>query len=429
MTSHIPSSSSTFPAYLVGVPSTRVTDAAPVRDYDTGYSPAWTTSIPASGAWRPGMDPQERLFASIGDVHTELGATIPNVVMAYETWGTLNHEGTNAILLCHALTGDSHAAKGERSTRDTSDGWWADIVGPGKAIDTRQWYVVCPNVLGGCQGTTGPSSLAPDGAPWGGRFPEITIRDMCAAEMELAKKLGIKRWALVAGASFGGNRAIEWAASYPDFVESVAILVANAACTAEQISWEQMQISAIELDPAFHGGNYYDAPAGCGPHRGLGLARELAHVTYRCASELSTRFGRVYQDGEDPLKGGRYAIESYLQYHAEKLVRRFDANSYITISRSMITHDIGRGRGGTAAVIARMKQPALVVAVDSDRLFYPEDMKALGQALPGCEKVPVLHSSHGHDGFLIENDQVTAIFQEFFASENFQQRARARDHS
>ena len=409
------------PPYLVGVPSTRITDAAPVRDYDTGYSPKWKTRPPASGAWKPSHAPQERLFANIGTFHTELGGTIPNVVMAYETWGTLSSDGTNAILLCHALTGDSHAA-----SRTGTGGWWGDIVGPGKAIDTNRWYVVCPNVLGGCQGTTGPASLAPDGKPWGARFPEITIRDMCAAERALADVLGVRAWALVAGASFGGDRAIEWAASYPDFVQSVAVLVANAACTAEQIAWQQLQIDAIELDPAFHAGNYYGARDGLGPHRGLGIAREIAHITYRCAPELSTRFGRMPQTGEDPMNGGRYSVQSYLDYHAEKLVRRFDANSYIRISRALITHDIGRGRGGTQAAIKRLTQPALVVAVDSDRLFYPADMQALGEALPGCEKVPVLHSAHGHDGFLIENDQVTAIFREFFASKQFQQRAVSR---
>lgn len=402
------------PAYLVGVPSTHVTDAAPVRDYDTGYSPKWSTNPPASGAWKPGDDPRERLFANIGTFHTELGATIPNVVMAYETWGTLNAERSNAILLCHALTGDSHA-----TSRDGTNGWWFEVVGPGKAIDTDQWFVVCPNVLGGCQGSTGPASIAPDGEPWGARFPELTIRDMCAAEYQLAQHLGISRWAMVAGASFGGNRAIEWAASYPAAVACVAVLVANGACTAEQIAWQQMQITAIENDPAFRNGHYYHVPDGHGPHRGLGLAREIAHLSYRCAPELAERFGRTPQAGEDPLHGGRYAVQSYLDYHAEKLVRRFDANSYICISRAMITHDIGRGREGTTAVLASLTMPALVVAVDSDRLFYPADMAALGAALPGCDGVPVVHSTHGHDGFLIENDQVCEIFRGFFASESF----------
>ncbi|MCI5825247.1 MAG: homoserine O-acetyltransferase [Arcanobacterium sp.] len=403
------------PAFLVGVPNSHVTDAAPIRDYDTGYSPKWRTNPPTSGAWNPGDDPQERLFINIGTVHTELGDTIPNAVLAYETWGTLNADHSNAILLCHALTGDSHA-----TSQHGSDGWWAEVVGPGRAIDTNTWFVVCPNVLGGCQGSTGPASIAPDGKPWGARFPQLTIRDMCAAEYRLAQHLGITRWALVAGASFGGNRTIEWAASYPDAVGAIAVLAASSACTAEQIAWQQIQITAIENDPAFRAGAYYDLPDGHGPHRGLGLAREIAHLTYRCAPELATRFSHTPQSGEDPLRGGRFAVESYLDYHAEKLVRRFDANSYICLSRALITHDIGRGRGGTSAVLATLTMPALVVAVDSDRLFYPDDVIALGAALPECDHVPMLHSTHGHDGFLIENDQVSAIFKDFFTSERFQ---------
>ena len=397
------------PRFLVGHPPLDpVTDAEPVGDFDTGYHPRPRLRIPASGAWREGDDPGERVFADLGPLELELGSRLPNVRMAYETWGTLNAEGSNAILLCHALTGDSHA-----SSKSGHSGWWNGIVGPGRALDTTKYFVVCPNVLGGCQGTTGPSSIAPDGRPWGPRFPEITMRDMVAAEAKLMDLLGIKDWALIAGASFGGNLVMEWAASFPERTGAIAVLVSGPASTSEQVAYAHFQKQAILLDPKFRAGNYYDAADGDGPHDGLGLAREIAHLTYRCAPELANRFDRTAQQGEDPLHGGRFAVESYLDYHAYKLAMRFDANSYLAINQAFITHDIGRGRGGTTAVLENLHMPALVVEVDSDRLFYPKDMAALAETLPGAGPVVTVSSRHGHDGFLIENDQVTAILKDF----------------
>ena len=400
-----------LPNFLVGHPPLdHVTDAEPIGDFDTGYYPRPRLTIPVTGAWREGDDPGERQFADVGPLELELGGRLPNVRMAYETWGKLNEDASNAILLCHALTGDSHA-----TSCDGKSGWWKDIVGPGLAIDTDRYFVVCPNVLGGCQGTTGPADLAPDGRPWGPRFPEATIRDMCAAEAKLADLLGVERWALVAGASFGGNRTMEWAASFPERVGAIAVLVSGPASTAEQVAFAHFQLKAVQGDPKWRGGNYYDAPEGDGPAFGLGFAREIAHLTYRCAPELDTRFSRNAQEGEDPLHGGRYAVESYLDYHAYKLAMRFDANSYLVITRSFMTHDIGRGRSGVDKVLENMTIPALVVEVDSDRLFYPKDMRMLAAALPGCKGVATVRSRHGHDGFLIENDQVTAILREFLS--------------
>lgn len=399
------------PGWLVGhAPLEAVTDAEPIGDFDTGYRPQPRITIPVSGAWFEGDDPGERKFADLGPLELELGGRLPNVRMAYETWGTLAPDGSNAILLCHALTGDSHA-----TNEAGSDGWWHGIVGPGCAIDTTRYYVVCPNVLGGCQGTTGPASTAPDGRPWGPRFPEITMRDMVAAEAKLADILGVPSWALIAGASFGGNLVMEWAASCPRRTRAIAVLVSGPASTAEQVAYAYFQKQAIMMDPNWRGGNYYDAPAGQGPSTGLGLAREIAHLSYRCAPELATRFDRTPQAGEDPLHGGRFAVQSYLDYHAYKLVNRFDANSYLAITQAFITHDIGRGRGGTDAVLATVTMPSLVVEVDSDRLFYPEDMRRLADALPGASGVETVHSRHGHDGFLVENDQVAAILRSFLA--------------
>ncbi|MDY5145764.1 homoserine O-acetyltransferase family protein [Actinotignum timonense] len=281
------------PQFLVGhAPLDPVTDAEPIGDFDTGYTPAPRLTERPTGAWLEGDDPGERRFADLGPLELELGGRLPQVRLAYETWGQLNADRSNAVLLCHALTGDSHAA-----ARDGQSGWWKDIVGPGLAIDTDRYYVVCPNVLGGCQGSTGPASPAPDGQPWGPRFPEITMRDMAAAEARLADLLGVERWALVAGASFGGCRTMEWAASFPERVGAFAVLVAGPASTAEHIAYAHLQNLAIRLDPRWRGGHYYDAEPDesgvSGPDAGLGLAREIAHLTYRCAPELAARFGRA----------------------------------------------------------------------------------------------------------------------------------------
>ncbi|MDY5129377.1 homoserine O-acetyltransferase [Actinotignum urinale] len=397
------------PLYLVGYPEMDpVTDAAPIGDYDTGYSATPRLKERTTGAWLTGDDPEERQFMHIGPVELSHGGRIPNVQIAYETWGELNEDASNAILLCHALTGDSHA-----SSKDGKSGWWHEIVGPGLAIDTNKYFVVCPNVLGGCQGTTGPASFAPDGERWGPRFPQITIRDMCRAEARMAKQLGIKKWHLIAGASFGGNRVMEWAATFPEMTGAIAVLVSGPASTAEQIAYAHLQKLAIMHDPMWRGGNYYDAGPGQGPTAGLGLARQIAHLTYRCPEEMAVRFGRTPQRGENPRFGGRYAVESYLDYHAYKLIGRFDANSYLTINQAFITHDIGYERGGIDKVLESLTMPALVVEVDSDRLFYPEDMKKLAEALPGSGELKTVRSAHGHDGFLIENDQVSTILREF----------------
>lgn len=223
-----------LPAYLVGYPPlTAVTDAAPVADFDTGYPPLCRTPLPASGAWREGDDPGERQFANIGPLQLELGGVLPAVTLAYETWGTLNADGTNAILLCHALTGDSHA-----TSQDGHDGWWKDIVGPGKAIDTRRWYVVCPNVLGAAKARPG-RPRSPGWPTVGLPLPRDHYPRHVRRRKRLAEHLGVEHWALVAGASFGGNRVMEWAASYPDMSGAIAVLVVGAATTAEQIAYQR----------------------------------------------------------------------------------------------------------------------------------------------------------------------------------------------
>jgi homoserine O-acetyltransferase len=326
--------------------------------------------------------------------------------MAYETWGELNEARDNAVLVLHALTGDSHVA-GEAGPGHPTAGWWPGMVGPGCPIDTDTYYVVCPNVLGGCQGTTGPAARAADGAPWGSRFPYVTVRDQVAAEVRLADALGVDAWALVVGASMGGHRVLEWAAMEPERVRGIAVIASAAQTTADQIAWAHAQIAAVRADPKFRGGDYYDAEDGDGPHVGLGIARQIAHTTYRSATELDTRFGRIPQGGEEPMGGGgRFAVQSYLDHHADKLARRFDANSYLVLTESMLTHDLGRDRGGVEAALRTITAKALVVAVDSDRLFLPEQSVRMVAGIPGALPLAIVNSPYGHDGFLIEIEQL-----------------------
>lgn len=341
----------------------------------------------------------------------ESGATLPGVRLAYETWGRRAPDGSNAVLVLHALTGDSHAA-GPAGPGHPSAGWWDALVGPGRALDTDRWFVVAPNVLGGCQGSTGPSSRRPDGTHWGGAFPYLTIRDQVAAEAQLAEALGIGRWAAVIGGSMGGMRALEWAVSRPERTGSLLVLAAPSASSAEQIAWGSTQIAAIRSDPGWRGGGYHDAPPGSGPHQGLGLARRIAHVTYRSEPELAARFGRRAQPGELPSLGGRYQVESYLDHHAAKLVRRFDAGSYVVLTEAMNAHDVGRGRGGAARALRRADMPALIAGIDSDRLYPPAQQAETAALLPSSDGLRIIESPYGHDGFLIETDQVGSLVRE-----------------
>lgn len=368
--------------------------------------------VPATGAWREGDMVGERLFADIGDLLLETGGILPEVRVAYETWGTLNEAGDNAVLVEHALTGDSHVI-GQAWPGHSTAGWWPGLIGPGAAIDTDHYYVVAPNVLGGCQGTTGPSSAMPsdpDGKPWGSRFPYLTVRDQVAAEIALADELGIERWALVIGGSMGGMRALEWAVTVPDRVERLAALATTPVTTADQIAWAVPQLAAIRGDARWRGGDYYDAAPGDGPNVGLGIARRIAHTTYRAAAELDDRFGRSAQLGEEPMGGGgRYAVHSYLDHHADKLARRFDANSYLVLTEAILGHDVGRGRGGLAAALDRVTATTLAVGVDSDRLYPVAQSAWIAEHVPNALPVQEIHSEFGHDGFLIETASVAPL--------------------
>ncbi|WP_316314470.1 homoserine O-acetyltransferase MetX [Clavibacter michiganensis] len=364
---------------------------------------------PASGAWREGDPVADRLFASAGGGDLEAGGRIPSVRVAYETFGERDPDGGNAVLVLHALTGDSHL-RGPAGPGQPTGGWWSGIVGPGLAIDTDRWFVVAPNMLGGCQGTTGPASLAPDGAEWGARFPFITIRDQVAVQAALADALGIDVWAAVVGGSMGGMQALEWGVGLPGRMRRLAILAAPAIASADQIALNSVQAEAIRMDPAYRDGDYFDAADGDGPHRGLALARRMALLNYRSPDELNQRFSRSWQSGISPMGDeGRYAVESYLDFHGNKFTRRFDATSYIRLIDAMSSHDVGRDRGGVEAALASVRAATLVVGIDSDRLFPVPDQRLVARHVPGSVdggEVVVISSDYGHDGFLIENEAV-----------------------
>ncbi|HEY0188223.1 MAG TPA: homoserine O-acetyltransferase [Cellulomonas sp.] len=369
----------------------------------------------ASSAWREGDPVGHRRFVDLGPLDLEAGGHLPAARIAYETWGRLAPDGSNAVLVLHALTGDSHVT-GPAGPGHPTPGWWSTLVGPGAPVDTDRWFVVAPNVLGGCQGSTGPASTAPDGRPWGSRFPQLTVRDQVAAEILLADALGVRQWALVVGASMGGLRALEWAVAAPGRVERLAAIATTAQTSGDQIASFHTQLAALAADPRYRDGDYHDAPDGEGPHVGLGLARQIAHQTYRSAAELDQRFGRIPQGGEEPLDGGRFAVQSYLDHHGDKLARRFDAGSYAVLTRSMITHDLGRDRGGVEAALAGVTARTLVVAVDTDRLFLPAQSARIAAAVPGSGPVRTLHTPYGHDGFLIEHEQLGAMVRGLLAS-------------
>ena len=374
---------------------------------------------PVTGAWMPGHPVGPRQFFSLGrPLALDGGATLPDVTVAYETWGELDAAGSNAVLICHAWTGDSHVA-GSAS----HPGWWEGAVGPGLAIDTNRWFVVCPNVLGGCQGSTGAASPHPDdGLPYGSRFPVVTIRDMVRAQVRLADHLGVRRWAAVIGGSMGGMQVLEWAITYPDRVSAIAPIATCTASSAQQIAWGAIGRRAIRLDPKWRGGDYYDAEPGDGPTEGLSIARMVAQVTFRSDNVFTDRFGREIADGaslRDQLDlWQRFEVERYLDYHGDKLVRRFDTNSYLSIGKAMDLHDVGRGRGGIEAAMARIQVPSLVLGIWSDML-YPEYQQRqihsmLSRNAAGSTYVGI-DSPHGHDAFLIDVDQVGGALAKFLS--------------
>jgi homoserine O-acetyltransferase len=378
---------------------------------------------PATGAWFPGMPVGSRKFAQFPadrPFALDSGKVLDGVTIAYETWGTLNADATNAILICHAWTGDSHVS-GPAEDGHPTPGWWEGVVGPGKAIDTDRWFVVCSNVIGGCQGSTGPATAHPvDGSLYASRFPVITIRDMVRAQVRLTDMLGIRRWHSVVGGSMGGMQVLEWAVTFPDRVKTIVPIATCAQATAQQIAWGAIGRRAIRLDPKWSNGEYYDAPIGEGPWQGLAIARMISQVTFRSDNVFNERFGRALVDMDVDYNGlglwDRFEVEGYLDHHGDRLIRRFDTNSYLLIGKAMDLHDVARGRGTLGSAMARIKSPTLVMGISSDILYPTYQQHQIHHMLTqqGVDSTYVeIESPHGHDAFLINFDQVGAPITSF----------------
>jgi homoserine O-acetyltransferase/O-succinyltransferase len=350
----------------------------------------------------------------------QLGGQFGPVTLAYETWGTLNAAGDNAVLITHALTGNTHAHDTER-THNTKVAWWNPLIGPGRFFDTSRYFVICSNILGGCYGSTGPSSLDPGtGLPYGMQFPVITIRDMVNAQRMLVKHLGVRRIAMVAGGSIGGQQALEWAVSYPELVEKVIVVAATASLSAQAVAFSAMQRQAIMADPSWQHGNYHH---GDGPNAGLAIARMLAMITYQSEESMELRFARrearrfdiASPSGYADL-GKRFDVESYLYYQGNALVKRFDANSYLYISRAMDVYDVSEGHPSLEDALRRVRSKALFIGIRSDFLFPATRVRWLAEqvsAVGGDATYVELDSPHGHDAFLKEwehmNDALNVI--------------------
>ena len=381
------------------------------------------SDYPATGAWYNGAAFGTRKFLEFPNdrpVALDSGKTLQQVTIAYETWGELNSDKSNAILLCHAWTGDSHAA-GSAQDGQPTPGWWDGLVGSGCAIDTEKYFVVCTNSLGGCQGSTGPASPHPlDGKPYGSRFPVITVRDMVRAQVRVSDLLGIDVWHSVIGGSMGGMQVLEWGITFPHRVRTLVPIATCLQATAQQIAWGAIGRRSIRLDPKWRGGDYYDAAIGDGPWQGLAIARMVAQVTFRSDNVFTDRFGRELADTDADYNGlglwDKFEVENYLDHHGDKLIRRFDTNSYLIIGKAMDLHDVARGRGSLQTAASRITAPVLSMGISSDILYPTYQQKQIREIISesggSCEYVEI-DSPHGHDAFLINLDQVGKPLVEF----------------
>lgn len=347
---------------------------------------------------------------------TEFGAVLEDIEVVYETHGSLDRTGANAILVCHALTGDTHAADG-----DGRPGWWGGLIGPGRVLDTDRYYIICVNVLGGCQGSTGPASVAPGEAHvYGARFPVVTIRDMVNVQYALLQQLGVSKLQLVIGGSMGGMQALEWTVMQPDYVERAAVIAANPAFTAMGLAYNEVMRQAIVSDPDYRHGNY--AQVGVSPAKGLAIARMIGMITYRTAELFQQRLGRDL--GPEGLAD--FQIGRYLRHHGDKLVERFDANSYLTLLRAMDLHDIGRNRGGLAGAFTRIRAELLWIGIDQDLLYPPEELRRATELAVRSgvrARYNQLSSIYGHDAFLLELPQLSQLLHPFLTQDRAVQQA------
>jgi homoserine O-acetyltransferase len=348
----------------------------------------------------------------------QLGGSFGPVTLAYETWGTLNSAGDNAILLTHALTGNAHAHDIERPD-DPRAAWWNPLIGPGRPFDTERYFVICSNVLGGCYGSSGPASLDPStGRTYGLSFPLVTIRDMVNAQRRLIEHLGVRRLEMVAGGSVGGQQALEWAVMYPELVRKVVVVAATAALTAQAVAFNEVGRQAIMADPHWRQGSYQP---GQGPDAGLAIARMLAMITYQSEEGMEERFARRPAQRHDTCApsgfatfGGAFDVESYLYHQGEALVRRFDANSYLYLSRAMDLYDVSAGHPSLEAALRRIQSRALFIGIRTDFLFPAARVRSLAEQVRqsgGHATYLELDSPAGHDAFLKEWGQMTRALQ------------------
>lgn len=360
----------------------------------------------------------ERKYATWTEpMELENGAQLGPITLAYETYGTLNTRRDNAILLLHALSGDAHAA-GRHSPTDRKPGWWDSMVGPGKTFDTNKYYVICSNVIGGCQGSTGPSSTNPaTGKPYGAGFPIITIGDMVRAQVRLIDALGIDTLLAVAGGSVGGFQALEWATAFPERVKGVVALATAARSSPQMIAWYSIGRRAITSDPRWRGGDYYGHEA---PTDGLAVARMIAHVTYLSEDAFEAKFGREYQDGLGPrfTLDQEFAVESYLEYQGNSFNTRFDANSYLYITKAMDYWDLPARYGSLEAAFARSSAAFLLLSFSSDWHYPVRDSVEIERALQAAGKRVehvTIQSRAGHDAFLVDEDEQRPHIEGFLA--------------
>jgi homoserine O-acetyltransferase len=387
-------------------------------------------------------------MASVGTVETRLldlpapllldcGRELRDVRVAFETYGTLSPGRDNVILVCHALSGDAHAAgfsasPAEAGTRDgfaaegrdgaagKALGWWDGMIGPGKAFDTDHFFVVSTNLLGGCRGTTGPSSIDPDtGKPYGSEFPVLTVADMVRCERAFLDELGIERLAAVAGGSLGGMQALQWAVRYPGQVDTIVVIASTHALHPQGVAWNAIARDAIMRDPDWQDGDYYGT--GRSPAAGMGVARMVGHITYLSAPALADRFGRRLQFADDirfTFRSPEFEVESYLHHQADSFVRRFDANTYLYLSRALTYFDLARehGAGSLVQALAGVQARTLLIAFSSDWLYPPAASIEIAEALEAQGKPVEFHlidAPYGHDCFLLEEARQTPIVQRF----------------
>ncbi len=377
---------------------------------------------PLTMPMRPGLGVVERRtmhfpFPPAAPFRLAFGGELPAFDLAYETYGTLNAAGDNAILLIHALTGDAHAA-GQHAEDDRKRGWWDPMIGPGRPLDTEKHFIICANALGGCAGSTGPLDNNPaTGQPWGKNFPLITVPDLVRTQRLLVDRLGIRRLAAVIGGSLGGMQALEWAVRYPMLTGRVAIIAAAGRLDAQGIALNEVGRRAIMLDPRWQDGDY--APDQ-GPDEGLAVARMVGTVTYHSKESMATRFGRRPARGPvaRPTLGGVFDVEGYLHHHGDALVARFDAHSYLRQTRAMDLYDVAEGRGSEGWALSTVRARVLTVGIRSDWLFTPQGVRDLNEALlaAGADaRYHELDSPHGHDAFLKEWEMLDPLLRELLA--------------